>query len=178
MAYGHEEVSLLSTPGRINGKLLRVSLDSGATTSILSAKIAKAYKIKILPSKIKIKTADSMVVPVVGITEALKVEIHGHVCEIDFVVMNHDDHDVLLGLNWFNKTAAGLYPRTKTLHFPGQTIKLDNIGKIEDDEEMEEVFITEVADEDDIGEDVWEFNQGDSRIVISDDSIDAKKKVE
>ena len=40
--------------------------------------------------------------------------------------MDHEDHDILLGLDWFEITGAGLYLKTKEPRFPGEKISLRN----------------------------------------------------
>ena len=54
------------------------------------------YGKTILPSKSKIKVADDVIRDVIGETEVLKVEVHGHVCKESFLVINLSDHDALL----------------------------------------------------------------------------------
>ena len=94
-------------------------------------------------------------------------------CKLELIVMNHGDHDALLGLDWFEKTGAGLFPAEKLIRFPGKQVKLDGIGKIEDDynkfsgiktEENEtlsdeEVLVAEVVDDFDIETDSWDFGK-------------------
>ncbi len=61
---------------------------------------------------------------IAGVTDPLVVEIKGHTCNVEMMAIDHEDHDVLLGLDWFEITGAGLYPRVKMLRFPGETIYL------------------------------------------------------
>ncbi len=105
------------------------------------------------PSEVKVKLADNATTNVVGKTDELLVEINGHICYISFLVLEHDDHDSLLGLDWFSATGAGLYPAMKLLRFPGQNVYLDKVKQISvDNEEPYEVLISEVLDEPDIEE--------------------------
>lgn len=102
-------------------------------------------------------------------TDPFSIDIKGHSCNLQLMVIDHDDHDVLLGLDWFEMTGAGLYPRLKMLRLPGEVIYLnvdvdDNneIGDVtEDVTETEEVLVTEVTDEIDIAEDSdWSIEKG------------------
>ena len=110
--------SLLRVNGTINGRIdVQFTLDSGSTVSSMSKRIAQANGLKILPSEIRIKSANNAVTPVVGVTEALSVDIQGHTCPIIMVIMEHDDHEVLLGLDWF---------MFKVLRFPGVSVPLES----------------------------------------------------
>ena len=37
---------------------------------------------------------------------------------MSFVIMNHPDFDILLGLNWFNITGTGISQKTREITFP------------------------------------------------------------
>ncbi|CAF1142183.1 unnamed protein product, partial [Brachionus calyciflorus] len=65
--------------------------------------------IEILRSDLKIRTANGMVCHISGITKPLEVDLSGHKCFIEFLVFDHEDHDVLLGLDWFKKTGCGIF---------------------------------------------------------------------
>ncbi len=156
----NEENSLLCAEGAIAGIKLKLYFDSGATASILSSRVAQENDIKIKPSDVKVKLADNAT-NVMGKTEDLLVDINGHTCYISFLVMEHDDHDALLGLDSLRATGAGLYPALKLLRFPGQNIYLDKVIHVDVyNEESVDVLISEVLDEPDIEEDTsWEFTK-------------------
>ena len=130
-----------------------MSLDTGATVSIISKRVVDENKFKILPSDTRIKTADNSVSTVLGVTEKMEVDINGHTCNMEFLIIDHEDHDVLLGLDWFNLTGAAIYPAEGILKFPSLKLKLK---KIEDniEEDYQKVMVTELIDEDDIAEEV------------------------
>ena len=159
-----EEHCILGTEAVIDGHAVKASFDSGATASIISHEVTRKYSIKVLPSAIKVKTADNSINNVIGITEPLTIEVHGHICKLEMLVMDHEDHDVLLGLNWFVATGAGLFPAEKVLKFPGQKVHLDTDGKWIQDERYlstidpyDEVLISEIVDSDDLSEETnWE----------------------
>ncbi|RMZ98466.1 hypothetical protein BpHYR1_011606, partial [Brachionus plicatilis] len=60
-----------------------------------------------------------------GKTETLKLNIEGHVYEIEFLVIDHDDSDGLLGLDWFMRTGASLKPSERSLKFPCEEVYLE-----------------------------------------------------
>lgn len=68
------------------------------------------------------------------------------VCNLRLLVFDLGDIDVLLGLNWFKVSGAGLYPSLKLLKFGDTPIRLSNN---EIDEDIENVNLM-VADEDDL----------------------------
>ena len=153
--------SLLRVNGTIDGRIdVQFTLDSGSTVSLMSKRIAQANGLKIMPSEIKIKSANNAVTPVVGVTEALSVDIQGHTCPIIMVIMEHDDHEVLLGLDWFMVTGASLHPKFKVLRFPGVSVPLESHNEeqwnINEFDDVEEVLALEVADASDIeGDTDW-----------------------
>jgi hypothetical protein len=65
---------------------------------------ARQHGFSIFPSDITIKSAK-------------RIDIHGHRCSISFIVLDHDDHEQLLGLDWFRLTGASLHPRDLVLKF-------------------------------------------------------------
>jgi hypothetical protein len=84
----------------------------------------------------------------------MEVEINGHTCNMEFLIIDHEDHDVLLGLDWFNLTGAAIYPAEGILKFPSLKLNLNKLKeKDEHDDNCEKVMVTEVIDEDDIAED-------------------------
>ena len=74
------------------------------------------------------------------------------------MVIDHKDNDILLGLDWFAQTGAGIYPGAKTLIFPGSNIYLDE--DIDSTEGTHKVYLTEVGDEVDIEEETnWTIDR-------------------
>jgi len=105
--------SLIGTFGLVNENATTFCFDSGATSSVLSTNTANKIGIKILPSRTKVVLADNSTKYVVGKTERLTVDIQGRSCELSFLVMDHEDYDAILGLDWFTQTGAGIYPSEK-----------------------------------------------------------------
>jgi hypothetical protein len=139
-----DETRLLTVDGMVGDVRMQLSFDSGATASIISADVVNKHGFKILSSDVKIKTADNTVKKVVGITEPLNIDIRGHSCILELLIIDHEDHDVLLGLNWFRETGAGLFPAERLLKFPGHNIYL--VDNVEEVNRHDEVFVTEIVD--------------------------------
>ena len=152
LSLNEENCKLLSVIGRISGVALKCGLDTGATQSIMSHQTAAKYGFKILGSNKKIKTANNMISRVIGKTEVLDLEINKSVASLSFVIIEHEDHDILLGLDWFAQTNVGFYPNEKILKFPCDPKYLNEM----DDEDTIDLFIAEEHDEIDIeGETSW-----------------------
>ena len=124
---------------------------------MISEVTARHYGFVILPSDIRIKSANNAVTAVVGTTDLVTVDIQGHSCQLTLVVLDHDDHEVLLGLDWFMATGASLHPKSHTLQFPGTVVHLHSPQQSDDngtDEDDNCILSVSLADEDDIAVDV------------------------
>ena len=126
---------------------------------IISARVARLNNFKILASDTKVKVATNEIENVVGITEPMVIDVQGHSCILELYVINHEDHDVLLGLNWFMATGAQFCPSEGFLRFKSELVYLESEEKYFADESTEEVLLSELytgADSDDIeGETDW-----------------------
>ncbi len=106
---------MVEIEGKIdNKKVAKIGIDSGASCSIINADIANTLNIELFNSDFKIKTANN---EIEGKKGKIQVDIAGHICELELLVINHNDHDVLLGLDWFNATNAGIYPAANRIEF-------------------------------------------------------------
>lgn len=156
------ELKLLSIEGLLDGKKIQMCFDSGATASIISNRAAQKYGIKIRLSDSKVQTVDGSINSVVGITDLLEIDISGIKCWLELLVIHHEGHEILLGLDWFKLTRVGLYPDENVLRLPGRVIKLSEGKRFEIEEEEfrwgEEIMVTEAIDSEDmITETDWDF---------------------
>jgi predicted aspartyl protease len=122
--------TLLTVNGHLNGNKVSFAIDSGATMSILSYKTAEKLGIEAKESNFKIKMANSIITNAIGITDELEINIQGHYCRLQFLVINHEDNDALLGLDWLVMTEASINPSERSIKFPGKTIFLQSIISI------------------------------------------------
>ena len=129
--------------GKINGIELKIGLDCGATTSIMNHMTAVKNNIKIHQSSHKIKTATGMISEASGKTSNLEVEIGGRKHELEFIVFDHNDHDVLLGMDWFELTGCGIFPSKGILQFPDE----EELNSKQVDFPYSNLFLTEINDE-------------------------------
>ena len=155
--------SLKCVTGTVNGVEMKMALDSGATCCIISARVARENQFKVLDSEIKIKVATNEVENVVGVTEPMYIDVQGHSCTLELYVINHEDHAVLLGLNWFMATGAQFCPSEGVLRFKSEIVFLESEEKYVGEESTEQILMSELAtgaDSDDIeGETDWPVSE-------------------
>jgi hypothetical protein len=87
---------------------------------MISENTARYDGLSVLPSDIRIKSANNAVTAVMGITDMGNVDS----CQLILVVLDHDDHEILLAPDWFMATGASLHPKSHTLQFPRTVVQL------------------------------------------------------
>jgi hypothetical protein len=123
---------LTGTKAYINNQEIMAYFDTGVEISIMSHKIANKYNFKVYPTNIKVKTADNTITDAIGETDYLNIQIADSTCPIKFIVFDHDDHPILLGLDWFNISDASINPSRNTIHFNSKTYFLNTATIITD----------------------------------------------
>ena len=86
-----------------------------------------------------------MVTPVSGKTRPLTVSVDNHECEIEFIVFDHEDYYVLLGLDWFYKTKCGIFPSEARLTFPSEKWVSDYESGLTPENDTIDIFLSEVS---------------------------------
>ncbi|CAF0967603.1 unnamed protein product, partial [Brachionus calyciflorus] len=115
-------------------KPVNVVFDTGAIASVIGKTLTEKLNLKILPSDVKINTADGSAHSIIGVTENLSIKIDDIITEISFLVTNITTADVLLGLDWFNQTNATIDPVMRTLISNNRKKKLkDHFDEIDDE---------------------------------------------
>ena len=166
-AHTNNDIKLPGITGYVNGIKMTLAFDSGATASIMSYSTAIKNKIIIKETNLKVKLANDMVRDVYGITSKLTVDVAGITCDEEFIIIDHADHDVLLGLPWFCQTGAALRPKDNVLMF-GQRKVLLNPNQLLYDEDTDVVDVfSSVIDEYEDDELGWRGCKGeDNRATI------------
>lgn len=164
-----DKIQLTGTEILVNNIKIDAYFDTGADISIMSLQTAKEHNFKILPSKIRIKVANNAVDDAIGETESLSVVLGNSICIITFIVMQHDDHPILLGLDWFSCSRASINPSSNTITLPRQEIWLGNSNIInvenlntvqsEADEGRLDDLMQQESFEDDFGIDPTKINE-------------------
>ena len=117
--------SLLTVSGAVNGVKLSLALDSGATASVMAHRIAKKFGFHIEKSKVRVKVANNKVVDVVGVTRPVEIDVQGHKTVLKLYILEQDEIEVLLGLDFFYATGAGIFPRQGILRFDDDIVNLE-----------------------------------------------------
>ena len=152
--------SMLVTQGKVDEVKLLIALDTGATTSIMAEKTALKYEFEIIESDVRIKTVNGQLLNVTGRKKVVSVEIEESKVEMSFGIMNHPDFDILLRLDWFNLTGAGIFPKTREINFPEKSLVNES------NRNFENVFISEHTDENDIENiEDWDFSYSFKEII-------------
>ena len=95
----NSDSALLKMSGSIAGIEFDCVLDTGATVSVISEKVAKQNKIKCKREQATIRLANGSLT-YAKFTEPLPVVIQGRYCMLSFVVMPNEGIDVIIGLDW------------------------------------------------------------------------------
>ncbi|CAF0993217.1 unnamed protein product [Brachionus calyciflorus] len=82
----------------------------GAPHSVMNHMTAVLNNFKIFMSNNSIKTASGTISKISGRTKSLEVDIRGNKSMIEFIVFDHEDHDILFGMDWFHQTKSGNFP--------------------------------------------------------------------
>jgi hypothetical protein len=141
----NKSISLKCVTGTVNKVNMKMALDSGATRSMISVKVARLNNFNILASNTKIKIATDELKFVVGITEPMEVNVQGHTCILELYVINHEDHDLLLGLDWFLTSEAEFCPSKGFLRLNRKIVYLENYEKVGKRKAVEEVLLSEFS---------------------------------
>ena len=151
---------LLQVIGYIYDHELRLGIYTGCTSSVMNLSTAKKCGFKINKSSLQVKLANSQIMDIEGRTDLLPLTIQGYVTNLEFLIMDHDDHDILLGLDWFELTGAGMYPSKKELRFPSDKISLATNFQFRVDDEDENVCLVEIGDDVEVPEEIeWDINK-------------------
>ena len=114
---------LIRVDGTINGKTITFTVDSGATETVLSRKVADALGLKRSDHGHQLLTATKNQTATVQLTEKVAIEIFNTVVRIPVLV--HDlpkSHNCLLGLDWLHATKCMIDPGDHRLIFKQREI--------------------------------------------------------
>lgn len=151
---------LLTITGRVNGEPCEFVLDCGANCSIISRKFAERIGLKSLSSNMQLQTADDKPAKPAQRTERLRVEVHGTVVLMPFLIHDLPNHvKGLLGLDWCRHTRCVLDVADQILTFKPREICLHNDKEITEDNDFEVYYTESQTDtEDDVigAEQTWD----------------------
>ena len=139
------DINLLNIKGLLNVIPIIMTLDSGATTCVLSERIARKHNFKILKSNVMVKVAHNEIIKVVGVTESLLVNVKGHTCKLKMYVLPNSEFECLLGLNWFVKMNVSISPSERTIRFQSETFSIDDNEPLIENDLHESVMMTDIV---------------------------------
>jgi hypothetical protein len=147
----NDETNLLTIDGTLDGIPLKMTLDSGASTSVVSESFVMSHNLTILESDVMVKLAHNEVIKVLGKTKPLTVEVKGHTCILSMYILPNSEFDCLLGLNWFYKMKVSIAPAERTIKFQSETYSLDQNDPVFDND-TENILLANIntQDSDDI----------------------------
>ncbi|RNA20566.1 hypothetical protein BpHYR1_014393 [Brachionus plicatilis] len=122
--------------------------------------------------------ADNAISMVVGKTEKIKLDIQGHVCFMEFLIIDHEDNDGLLGLDWFMQTGASLNPSQKLIKFPSDIILMNSDEDETDTLLTEEACSIKFADDFELSEDEWPLEKSKTKLFPYAEPIKSKSAEE
>ncbi|PPS08929.1 hypothetical protein GOBAR_AA11701 [Gossypium barbadense] len=103
-------------PRAERGKKESALIDTGASDFFISEKAAKKLSLSIKKSNRNIKTVNSDEAPTVGVVREMKLQIGKWKGKEEFEVIQLDDYDYVLGLNFFDRIQTVLYPWADQIH--------------------------------------------------------------
>ena len=102
--------------------LKRVVFDIRATISILAERVAKANNFRLRYTNTRIKFFDGRTIKAKGTTNRLVLDVLGHRTRMSFTVVDVDDYDMLIGMDYFKRTGVGIYPKQRLLRYPNEDV--------------------------------------------------------
>jgi hypothetical protein len=114
---------------------LECVIDSGATKSVISTHTVNRHRIPLSSElETQVSLANGVKVPA-KVTRPLSVCIQNRYCKMSFLVLPHDNIEVIIGLDLLTHMRATLDLATHVLKFPAESLRLkeDKIGSVEHD---------------------------------------------
>ena len=95
----------------------QLAFDSGATASIIGLRTVRNFNINLEESDKTYRTADNTVKNVEGVVKNCLISFKDRSYLLDLICIDHKEVDILLGLDWFEMTQAGIIPYRKEIVF-------------------------------------------------------------
>uniref|UniRef100_A0A3Q7EX39 CCHC-type domain-containing protein n=1 Tax=Solanum lycopersicum TaxID=4081 RepID=A0A3Q7EX39_SOLLC len=106
----------LFVDAKLNGKDVRIIVDTGATHNFVTEQKAKELGLSYVASKTKLKTVNATPTTVHGFAPKVPIELGEWTGQTDFTIALMDAFDVILGLDFWYEVNAFISPRHNQLH--------------------------------------------------------------
>lgn len=93
-----------------------IMVDSGATHNFMSEDIARNIGLKFIPVQDQMKAVNSPPDFVIGVAEKVDVTLGEWKGKVDFIVVQINDYEVVLGMEFMKKFEAIMVPHMKKLY--------------------------------------------------------------
>ena len=93
-----------------------IMVDSGATHNFMSEDTARRIGLKFLPVQAQKKTRNSPPDSVIGVAEKVDVTLGEWIGKVDFTVVQIDDYEAILGIEFMKGFDAMIVPHMKKLY--------------------------------------------------------------
>uniref|UniRef100_A0A3Q7I7Z1 Reverse transcriptase domain-containing protein n=1 Tax=Solanum lycopersicum TaxID=4081 RepID=A0A3Q7I7Z1_SOLLC len=106
----------LFVDAKLNGKDVRIMVDTGATHNFVTEQKAKKLGLNYVASNTKLKTINATPTTVNGFAAAVPIELGEWAGQTDFTIAPMDVFDIILGLDFWYEVNAFMSPRHNHLH--------------------------------------------------------------
>jgi hypothetical protein len=97
---------LLKTVANVKDLKVSAVLDTAATSSIMSDRVAKKLKLRLRECEVEVEAVDGSKIKPLGITETISFKVYNRIFFMEFYVLPIEACDLLLGLDWFYVSKA------------------------------------------------------------------------
>ena len=162
---------ILSVKARMDHLEVTCGLDTGAERSVMNYQFAVDKDITIVPTDIRVRGANNTISNAKGKTLPMNIQIENSVTTIEFILLNYSEHDVLLGVDWFDQSRALVDYHNRRIHLPTEsTLTIDH-------PEETSILLTELSDSPDVSmENDWPLDA--SKIIKMEPVSDKLTKAE
>lgn len=127
---------LMRVAAEIGGIKTMAVIDTGASRTVISKSFVRKNNIGYNEMSDEVFVAGKQKLKTLGYTEPLEVRVNGSTCDLEMLILDMDRMDILLGLDWFDRTDAIVYPKKKLIKFD-QVVTLNSaeLGEERDSKE-------------------------------------------
>ena len=122
---------LMRVTAEIGGIKTTAVIDTGTSRTVIAKSFVRKNNIGYNETVDEVFVAGKLKIKALGYTEPLEVRVNGSTCDLKMLILHMDRMDILLGLDWFDRTDAMVYPKKKLIKFD-KVLEIDNIELAEE----------------------------------------------